>query len=41
MPAGHDIFTLYDFRVEVAATDRPMACNRRPGEVTVVSLGKG
>ena len=25
-------FTLYDLRVEVLATDRPMVCNHRPGD---------
>ena len=27
-----DSFTLYDLRVEVVATDRPMVCNHRPGD---------
>ncbi len=27
-----DTFTLYDLRVEVVATDRPMVCNHRPGD---------
>ena len=27
-----DTFTLYDLRVEVIATDRPMVCNHRPGD---------
>ncbi len=31
--AGHrDEFTLYDLRVEVVATDRPMVCNHAPGD---------
>ncbi len=32
MPSAHDAFTLYDLRVEVVATDRPMVCNHRPGD---------
>jgi len=32
MPSGDDTFTLYDIRVEVVATDRPMVCNHRPGD---------
>ncbi len=27
-----DSFTLYDLRVEVVATDRPMVCNHREGD---------
>jgi len=27
-----DSFTLYDLRVEVIATDRPMVCNHRAGD---------
>jgi len=27
-----DTFTLYDLRVEVIATDRPMVCNHRAGD---------
>ncbi len=27
-----DTFTLYDLRVEVVATDRPMVCNHRAGD---------
>jgi len=27
-----DTFTLYDLRVEVVATDRPMVCNHQPGD---------
>jgi uncharacterized repeat protein (TIGR04076 family) len=27
-----DTFTLYDLRVEVVATDRPMECNHQPGD---------
>lgn len=27
-----DSFTLYDLRIEVIATDRPMVCNHRPGD---------
>lgn len=27
-----DTFTLYDLRVEVIATDRPMACNHKAGD---------
>lgn len=30
--AGDDSFTLYDLRVEVVATDRPMVCNHRAGD---------
>ena len=40
MPAGDDTFTLFDLRVEVVATDRPMVCNHRPGGGTVVPLGE-
>jgi uncharacterized repeat protein (TIGR04076 family) len=29
---GDDTFTLYDLRVEVVATDRPMVCNHQPGD---------
>ena len=32
MSSEHDTFTLYDLRVEVVATDRPMVCNHRPGD---------
>jgi uncharacterized repeat protein (TIGR04076 family) len=32
MPAGDDTFTLYDLRVVVVATDRPMVCGHRPGD---------
>ncbi len=32
MPILDDTFTLYDLRVEVVATDRPMVCNHRPGD---------
>lgn len=32
MPEGDDTFTLYDLRVEVVGTDRPMVCNHRPGD---------
>jgi len=32
MPAVDDTFALYDLRVEVVATDRPMVCNHRPGD---------
>jgi uncharacterized repeat protein (TIGR04076 family) len=27
-----DLFTLYDLRVEVIASDRPMVCNHREGD---------
>jgi uncharacterized repeat protein (TIGR04076 family) len=37
MPAGDDTFTLYDLRVEVVATDRPMVCNHRPGDYFLLS----
>ena len=29
---ANDTFTLYDLRVEVIATDRPMVCNHRAGD---------
>ena len=32
MPTPEDKFTLYDLRVEVVATDRPMVCNHSPGD---------
>jgi uncharacterized repeat protein (TIGR04076 family) len=32
MPVPDDTFTLYDLRVEVVATERPMACNHKPGD---------
>jgi uncharacterized repeat protein (TIGR04076 family) len=32
MSEATDLFTLYDLRVEVVATDRPMVCNHRPGD---------
>ncbi|MGW8266536.1 MAG: TIGR04076 family protein [Longimicrobiales bacterium] len=32
MPSADDSFTLYDLRVEVVATERPMVCNHRPGD---------
>jgi uncharacterized repeat protein (TIGR04076 family) len=32
MTATDDAFTLYDLRVEVVATDRPMVCNHRAGD---------
>jgi len=32
MTAPDEKFTLYDLRVEVVATDRPMVCNHRPGD---------
>ena len=32
MPSADHTFTLYDLRVEVLATDRPMVCNHRPGD---------
>ncbi len=32
-----DSFTLYDLRVEVIATDRPMVCNHREGDYFEVS----
>jgi uncharacterized repeat protein (TIGR04076 family) len=37
MPAGDDTFTLYDLRVEVVATNRPMVCNHRPGDSFTLS----
>lgn len=30
--APNDLFTLYDLRVEVVASDRPMVCNHKPGD---------
>jgi uncharacterized repeat protein (TIGR04076 family) len=30
--SSDDTFTLYDLRVEVVATDRPMVCNHKPGD---------
>ncbi|MFY7949430.1 MAG: hypothetical protein ACOVRP_09470, partial [Gemmatimonas sp.] len=30
--AAPDAFTLFDLRVEVIATDRPMVCNHRAGD---------
>ncbi len=32
MTATDDSFSLYDLRIEVVATDRPMVCNHRPGD---------
>ncbi len=32
MPARDDTFELYDLRVEVVATDRPMVCSHRAGD---------
>jgi len=32
MPAHDDEFTLYDLRVEVVATARPMVCNHKAGD---------
>ncbi len=32
MATPADSFTLYDLRVEVVATDRPMVCNHRAGD---------
>jgi len=32
MPVDPAEFTLYDLRVEVVATDRPMVCNHREGD---------
>lgn len=32
MAAVADTFTLYDLRVEVIATERPMVCNHRAGD---------
>ena len=37
MPAADDVFTLYDLRVEVVATDRPMVCSHRPGDYFLLS----
>lgn len=31
-PPAHDAFTLFDLRVEVIATERPMVCNHRAGD---------
>lgn len=30
--AMDDSFTLFDLRIEVVATDRPMVCNHKPGD---------
>ena len=30
--SGDDSFTLYDLRIEVVATERPMVCNHRAGD---------
>ena len=35
MAAADDRFTLYDLRVEVIATARPMVCNHRAGDDAV------
>src|SRR5262245_54925973 len=32
MTDGDDRFELYDLRVDVVATDRPMVCSHRPGD---------
>ncbi len=32
MSTAAETFTLYDLRVEVVATDRPMVCNHRAGD---------
>lgn len=32
MTSADESFTLYDLRVEVVATERPMVCNHRPGD---------
>lgn len=32
MTATDDSFSLYDLRIEVVATDRPMVCNHRTGD---------
>jgi len=32
MAFSNDTFTLYDLRVEVVATDRPMVCNHQEGD---------
>lgn len=37
MARRDDSFTLYDLRVEVVATDRPMVCNHRAGDYFEVS----
>ena len=37
MSADDDTFTLYDLRVEVVATDRPMVCNHHPGDYFTLS----
>lgn len=37
MPEDAPEFTLYDLRVEVVASDRPMVCNHREGEYFEVS----
>lgn len=31
-----DTFTLYDLKVEVVATDRPMVCSHVPGDYFLV-----
>jgi uncharacterized repeat protein (TIGR04076 family) len=31
-PAADDAFVLYDLKVEVVATDRPMVCNHKAGD---------
>ena len=37
MSSESDTFTLYDLRVEVVATDRPMVCSHRPGDYFLLS----
>lgn len=37
MSAPDDTFTLYDLRVEVVPTDRPMVCNHRAGDSFTLS----
>jgi uncharacterized repeat protein (TIGR04076 family) len=37
MPAADDVFTRYDLRGEVVATDRPMVCSHRPGDYFLLS----
>jgi hypothetical protein len=41
MLAGDDTFRLYDLPVQLVATDHPIVCNHRPGEVTLVPLREG
>ena len=36
MPNDNDAFTLYDLKVEVVATERPMVCGHRAGDYFLV-----